>query len=260
MGLARLHKDLRRGAPDHHQPVAAVRLLEVADVLANRLGELQLVRRLLDVRAVEALDVVVVEDRRHRLDSLQEVGDRFDVVVAVQHAGLEGGFVGVVGDRVPGAEDELVEPGQRHELVDQRRLALGTFAEANGAHLRQRADRLRGAAPGVLDAGDEGRGNGAEPGEQHSELAFGGGDVMRICGDEVFGFQDDSFLTGERHEGHVPLRGDAPGARPVLDRALALAEEVGQRCLAAEALDDASGGGGGFGNHTLSITKFSLFD
>ena len=37
---------------------------------------------------VEALDVVLVERGRHRLDRLEEVGDRLDVLVAVEHAAL----------------------------------------------------------------------------------------------------------------------------------------------------------------------------
>ena len=57
--------------PDHHQPVAAVLRLERADVGDELLGEIPLVLALLDVRAVEPLDVALVEHGRHRLDGLE---------------------------------------------------------------------------------------------------------------------------------------------------------------------------------------------
>ena len=97
----------------------------------------------------------------------------------------------------------------------------------------------RRAAPRVLDAGDERRRDGAEADEQDAELALGGRDFVGLAVNEVFGFQDDTSLTGERHQRPVPLRGYAPGARPVLDGALPLAEQGGERALAAEAADDA---------------------
>ena len=76
---------------------------------ADLLGQLHLGRAVLDVGAVEALDVVLVEDGRHRLDRLEEVGDGLDVLVAVEDAALHRRLVGVVGEGVPGAEDDVVE-------------------------------------------------------------------------------------------------------------------------------------------------------
>jgi hypothetical protein len=55
------------------------------------------------------LDVVLIEHGGHRLDALEEARDRLDVLVPVQHAGLEGGGIGVVRHRVPRAEDDVVE-------------------------------------------------------------------------------------------------------------------------------------------------------
>ena len=232
-----LHEDLGRGAPDHDQAVAVVCGLEVANVLANLLGHFHL-RAALDVRAVEALDVVLVEDGRHRLDGLEEVGDRLDVLVAVEDAALDRCFVGVVGEGVPGAEDDVVEVCERDEVADQRRAVFGALAEADGAHLGERADGPAAAAPGVLDAGDERRGDGAEADEQDAEAALCRLDRVGREFDEVFCFQDHTSLAGERHEWHLPLRGHAPCLRPVFDRALPLAEQRGERALAAEAPDD----------------------
>ena len=66
-----LHVDLGAAAPDHHEPIAAVRLLERADVGDHLLGQVALVLALLDVRAVEPLHVALVEHRRHRLDRFE---------------------------------------------------------------------------------------------------------------------------------------------------------------------------------------------
>ena len=77
---------------------------------------------------------------------------------------------------------------------------------------------------------------------QDAELALRWGDVVSLGVDEVFRFQDDTSLAGERHERLMPLRGDAACVRPVLDGALSPAEQGGERALTAEAADDAFGG------------------
>ena len=60
---------------------------------------------------------------------------------ALEHAGALGGHVGVVGERVPGAEHDVVEAGERHEVLDHRRALVGALAEADRVHLGERADR-----------------------------------------------------------------------------------------------------------------------
>ena len=94
----------------------------------------------------------------------------------------------------------------------------------------------------MLDAGDEGRRDGAEPDEQYAQLPASGRNVMRFSCHEIPRFQDDTPLPGERHQRPVPLRRNPPGARPVLDGALAPAEQVRQCALPAEAADDALSG------------------
>ena len=54
------------------------------------LGEVALVLALLDVRAVEPLDVALVEDRRHRLDRLELAAHLLELR-RLQHAGRPGG-------------------------------------------------------------------------------------------------------------------------------------------------------------------------
>jgi hypothetical protein len=113
------------------------------------------------------------------------------------------------------------------------------------------------AAAGVLDTGDERGGDRAEPDEKDAEPASGGGDGVRLRGDEVFGFQDDPFLPGERHQWPVPLRRDSAGVGPMFDGALASTEELGEGALAAEAADDVLRWGGSRA-HNCRLTEFSL--
>ena len=143
-------------APDYHQSVACVVRLEPADVLAYGLDGFELVVEGPDVGALEALDVVGVEDGLHRLDRLEKVRDRLNLFVPVQYAALDRGLIGVVRDWVPGPEDKLVELCQRSEVSDERRPPVGALAEPDGRHLADRPDGLSGAAPYVLDARDEG--------------------------------------------------------------------------------------------------------
>ncbi len=146
--------------------------LKFADVRADLLDELHLRVALLDVIPVDAAGPMLLEGGGHRLDRLEEVGDGFDVLVAVEDAAADGGLVGVVGDRVPGAEDEVVEAGQRHKVPDQRHAVFRALAEADGAALGERPDGLGGAATQVLDAGEERRRHGAEADDEHAELAL----------------------------------------------------------------------------------------
>ena len=114
------------------------------------------------------------------------------------------------------------------------------------------------AAPSVLDAGHERRRDGAEADDEDAQPAVRGGDLVGLRVDEVFRFQDDSSLSGERDERLMPLRGDAARVRPVLDGALTPAEEGGERALTAEAADDAFGGVSELLLHAATVTTFSL--
>ncbi len=140
-------------------------VLETADVLAQLLGELALVLALLDVRSVEPLHVAPIEHRRHRRDCLELGADLIEQRL-LQHAGGLRRFVRVVLEDVPAAEHDVVERGERHEVLDERRATFGALAEANGSHLRQRADRLGEAASHGQHPGDRGRADGAHPDEQ----------------------------------------------------------------------------------------------
>ena len=97
-----------------------------------------------------------------------------DVLAGLEHAGADGGDVGVVGEHVPRAPHDVFERGERHEVLDQRAAVLGALAEADRAHLGQAADRQALAPLDQLDAGDQGGGDGAEADGEHAEAAGGG--------------------------------------------------------------------------------------
>ena len=136
-----LHVDLGAAAPHHDEPIELVLLLERADVVHHLLGEVALVLALLDVRTVEPLHVALIEDRRHRLDGF-ELGRELLEQRRLEHARRPRRGVAVLFEDVPAAEHEIVERRERHDVADLRRSALGALAEADRAHLRQRADRF----------------------------------------------------------------------------------------------------------------------
>ncbi len=170
--LVDLLEDLCRRRPDHNEPVAAVLGLEVLDVGDERLRKLELVRAGLHVGAVQALDVVLAEDRLHRLDRAQEVLDLVEQLL-LEHASVKRGFVGVFLEDVPRPELDVVDASEGNELVDLRRSAVGALAEADSAHLGERADRLGEPATHGFDAGDDGGADGSEADEKDAKLALG---------------------------------------------------------------------------------------
>ena len=83
----RLEKNLRRAAPDHHHAIDG--LLEGLDVGAHLVSQLALALALLDVRAVQALDVVLIEYRGQRLDGFK-IGFQLTESFLLQHLGVRG--------------------------------------------------------------------------------------------------------------------------------------------------------------------------
>ncbi len=191
--------DLGRSAPHHHQPIAAVVLLEALDVLDHLVGEIGLRLARLLVRRGELLDVFLIEHRRHRLDRRQEVLQRRQVLLR-QHPGLGRRHERVVGEQIPAAEHDVVELRERNELTDERRARISPLAQPDRAHLGQRADRLGRAAPDRLDPGHEGGRDRAHAGGQDAELAGGRLDVRFCCGGHFGLLRVDALAprSGER--------------------------------------------------------------
>ena len=55
---------------------------------------------------------------------------------------VQRGGVAVFFEDVPAAEHEIVEIGERNEVLDPGRAAFGAFAETDRAHLRERTNGL----------------------------------------------------------------------------------------------------------------------
>ncbi len=168
-----LDEDLGARAPQHHDTVDLLLVAEAVDVFADRVEHRSLVDRVHRVVGVDALHVLAIERRRHRAHLAQRVADGLDVLAAIEHARPGCGDVGVVGERVPRPEHEIVERGQRHEVVDQRPAVVGALAEADRADLGQRTDWGTHAALDQLDTGDQRRGDGAEADGEHAETTVG---------------------------------------------------------------------------------------
>ena len=170
---------------EHHRAGGAQLLHERADVGAD----------LLDLRAVagggdhvvgfdpaHALGVVDAGAGLHRAEGVRHLRDR----LLRKHARAAGDLQAVLAHDIPGAEDDVLHGGERHELVDLHGAVVGALAEADGAHLRERADRRGLAAAGELHAGDQRGGDGAEAGHQDGETPFGAANSERA---HVFGLR-----------------------------------------------------------------------
>src|SRR6185503_13779392 len=165
-------EDFGRRAPDDGESIALVARLEIAKILAELLREIALRLPFLDVVAVDARDVLVVEHGGHRLDAAQEVGDRLEIAF-LEHAGFLCRGVGVARNRIPRAEHDVVERRERYEVLDQRRAVFSALAEPDRRHLREGPNRLRVPATNALDAGHERRSYGAEPRRENAKRAGG---------------------------------------------------------------------------------------
>src|SRR5204863_8948709 len=128
--------------------------------------------------AIELADVRAVENCRTRRDRLQERFDGFDQFT-VEHTGFARRGVHVVGENVPPGEHQVIEAGKRDEVLDLRRASLGALPQADGAHLGDRANRLRQATPYRLHARDERRRHGSHTRHHHAQLADGRRDTVR---------------------------------------------------------------------------------
>ena len=166
-----------------HDAVAAVVGLEPPHVRDQLIGKVLLVLALLDVRTVETLHVLAVEHGRHRFDGGEFVFHLFEQLL-LEHAGVLRRLVAVVFENIPAAKHDVVESGQRHELADQRRAAVGALSEPHGPHLGQRADWFRETLSNGEDAGDGGCADGTKSDEQDAKLTFGRSDFKRCGHDE----------------------------------------------------------------------------
>ena len=105
------HEDFRTCRPQYHDALATIDGLELADVLTELLHHVPASGCRLDVRTVQAFSKVMVESSRHRTDSLQFVFYQIQVFF-LQHFGVHGCLVSIVGKDIPTAEHNIVQVGQ----------------------------------------------------------------------------------------------------------------------------------------------------
>ena len=175
MHLFPLDERFRGTAPAGHQPRHSFLFLEIRNVFFDLQRQLVFVFRFLDVRAVQLLHVLAVKRRLHRLNAREK---RLHVrqMLGVEHARLCRRLVSVVLENVPAAEDEIFRVRQRHKFFDQRRAPFRALAQADRAHLRQRADRTRFVSADQLDSRHECSADGAHSGGQDAQSSLGGDD------------------------------------------------------------------------------------
>ena len=187
MRRARADEDFGGRAPDHDQAIAFLLGFELLDVLPQRLGQLALAAAGLDVPALQPLHIVLVEHGWHRFDALQKRRDRLEMLVTVKNAGADGGGIGIVRDRVPGAENQILEGRQLDEIPNQRRTFFSALAEPDGTHLGDRTNRPGCSTANILHAGDERRGYRTEPHTQHSKLPLSRRDLPGVLFRHCYG-------------------------------------------------------------------------
>ena len=202
--LARLDEAFGRSTPDGNQAAGLAGFFEVADVLAELLGQVHLVLALLYVRPVDFLDVFVIEDGLHGSDGAEAAFD-FVEQVALEDSGVAGGGVHVVFENIPAGEDQIVEAGKRDEVFNFGRAAVGALAETDGSHLGEGADGVGDSLAYGFDACHERGGNGAHAGDHHAELALGRFD--RVSGAAVIAAGQLHFDQGLLQFVHSSCRG-----------------------------------------------------
>ena len=172
MHRALLGKGFGGRTPDHHQPVRAGLLFEIPDIGPQLLRQIALVLAFLHMFAVQQFHVIAIEHRLARLDGPHE---RLDLVeqVFLQHTGIHGGGVGIFFKDVPGGEDQVLEVGQRNELADLGRAAVGALPQPYGAHLCKRSNGLGNSLADGLNSGNKRGGHRPHANNHYAQFAAG---------------------------------------------------------------------------------------
>src|SRR5262249_34920992 len=143
-------------------------------------GQFQLVLPFFDVGPIDLLDVVVIENSLEWLDRAETT---FDLIQQVffEHSGVRSRSVHVVFEDVPACEYKVVESSERYKILHFRRTAIGTLAQANRAHLRQRSDWRSNSLPHGLDTSDKRGRDRTHSGDHDTEFALGGLNARVLC-------------------------------------------------------------------------------
>ena len=169
---------------------------------------------------VEALDVARVEGGGHRLDLPQRRRRRARGAVRTRAHRL--GWRRRRRRRGTGPRHRRrclrARPAGTKSL-DQGHPLVGALAQADRAHLGERADRLGQALLAQLDTGDERARHGAEPDTENAQLAVGRSDGRRCSHPETLRPREDLTLPagGLRPRDEVACLPRLPGAHDLVD-------------------------------------------
>src|SRR5215467_1157439 len=129
-------ENLSRATPDHDQAITSILPFEFTNIGAKLLGQIHFVAALLDVFAVELLDVISIKYRSAWFDRFEIRFDFFQELF-LQDARVRRCFKCIFFKDVPAGEYEIIELSQRNKVFDLWRPALRAFAQADGSHLSQ---------------------------------------------------------------------------------------------------------------------------
>ena len=88
------------------------------------------------VGAIQVLHIGLVENCGHGLQTLKKGLDR-DEMFPAENPGLKGCLVAIIREDIPSTENQVVQEGQRHKILNKRNAILKAFAQADGSHLGQ---------------------------------------------------------------------------------------------------------------------------
>ena len=112
-----------------------MRLFERADIITELLHKFPARAGLLDVLTMQARYILRVECSFHRHNSLEFVAHRFDVA-GLQHFGVHGALVSVIGKYIPRTYFKVFQISKRHNLAYALICFLVPTAYTNLGHLR----------------------------------------------------------------------------------------------------------------------------
>ena len=110
------HIDLCAGSPDHHNALAVVLCLEIADILAQCLHHLPACFAVLHIVTIQTFGIILVKCSLHGHNLLQFFSHGFNVFL-LEHLGIHGCLIGVLWIYVPGSKNKVVELSQWHHLA-----------------------------------------------------------------------------------------------------------------------------------------------
>ena len=134
-GHIRLHINLCRCSPCHHDTCTVVLCLETADVLTQLLHHVPTSLAVLHVVAVKTFSEVLIKSSLERHNLLKFLLHGQDVLL-LQHLSIHCTLKGVGGIHIPSTEYDVVEPGHRHNLRIRKILLIDTTAYTNLVILR----------------------------------------------------------------------------------------------------------------------------